>query len=92
MSASRGTLKFHTVVTIHNGVELTEENIGRMVEMTMVLKNWATGAHHKTHFVTATYVGNTYEFGPDAVFAHFNDAIQNGKPLGEFGTPLAFFR
>lgn len=91
MKASRGTLKYHTVVTT-DGVELSEENIGRRIDMTMVMKNWATGQHHLTHQITGTYLGNTFEFGPDCTYAMFSDATKNGEPLGDFGTPLAFFR
>lgn len=91
MKASRGTLEYHTVVTT-DGVELTEENIGRMIDMTMVMKNWATGHHHLTHKITAKYIGNSFELGPDCNYAMFIDAVKNGEHLGDFGTPLAFFR
>lgn len=99
---SRGTLKYHTVAKVTNGVELTPANEGREVELEMSLTHWTSGKPHVSHIMAATYVGNAYDQPSDTVFAYFQDAVmvttrhgEQPKPpklIGESGIPLAFFR
>ena len=45
------TMKYNNQVTINNGVLPTPANIGQMLDLTVVLKDFATGMVHKTHKV-----------------------------------------
>ena len=44
-------MKYNNQVTINNGVLPTEANIGQMLDLTVVLKDFATGRVHRTHKV-----------------------------------------
>ena len=95
-------MKYNNQITITNGVLPTEANVGQMITMTVVLKDFATGKVHRTHEVVARFTGlilvPTYGQQWDDNWAYatfdqatFQDEGGHAKFVGEAGWPLAQF-
>lgn len=74
--------QIHAVIT--NGVELTPENVGKLVKMTCTLREVKTGRLHRTNECEGKYVGaQVQEF--EEVYQVFEDGFINDNYQTYFG-------
>lgn len=74
--------QIHAVIT--NGVELTEENIGKVVEMECTLREVKTGRLHRVNQCVGHYVGAQVQ-EHEEVYQVFSDGFINENYQTYFG-------
>lgn len=82
-------LQYVSVITVTNGVLLTEANIGRRVEFRSVMQDLTTGNIHRVVDGSGYYAGSNMDEG--MMYAIFERGYIGDRFQAVMGWPLAFF-